>query len=123
MTTINPTLNFLENQYSECIIVFSRALTTLNRYLYGANLAGDGFPMPVDGVIHGLRVYDKTNDKSDTGSVEFSAGDRISVYAENNGDSFTLTVKVNDSDTAISVSQVNENTDVYACVYIRLQRT
>jgi hypothetical protein len=124
MTTINPSLNFLHEQITECVIPFSKSVTTSSTYLAGAGgLAGDGFPLPADGAILGIRAYDGTNDKDKLDLVQVSAGDRISVYALNFAGSFNLHVRVNGIDTTVSVTALNENTDIYACVHICLKRT
>ncbi len=124
MTTINPSLNFLHEQITECVIPFSKSVTTSSTYLAGpGGLAGDGFPLPVDGVILGLNVYDGTNNENVTGSVEVSAGDRISVYAQNYIGAFKVYVRVNGGNTSIFITELAENTDIYACVYISLKRT
>ncbi len=124
MTTINPSLNFLHEQITECVIPFSKSVTTSSTYLAGpGGLSGDGFPLPVDGAILGLRAYDGTNDKDKSDLVEVSAGDRISVYAQNIASTFNLFVRVNGIDTAIFVTALDENTDIYVCVYISMKRT
>ena len=124
MTTINPSLNFLHEQITESVIAFSKAVTTSSTYLAGpGGLSGDGFPLPADGAILGIRAYDGTNDKDKSDLVEVSAGDRISVYAQHSASSFSLFVQINGGNTGIFVTALNENTDIYACVHISLKRT
>jgi hypothetical protein len=124
MTTINPTLNFLHDQITENVIPFSKSVTTSSTYLAGAGgLAGDGFPLPVDGAILGIRAYDGTNNEEKLGLEEVKAGDRLSVYAQYSAGSFNLIVRINGANTSISLTALNQNTDIYACVFVSLKRT
>lgn len=123
MTTINPTLNFLHEQFNDCVIPFSKSVTTSSTYLAGpGGLAGDGIPLPTEGAILGIRAYDGINNKDNIFLVDVKAGDRLSVYAQNSTGAFNLFVRINGINTAISLSALNENTDIYACVYISLKR-
>jgi hypothetical protein len=122
--TLNPTLNYLFEKFSVSLLPFSRALTTSSMYLAGAGWrAGDGFPLPAGGEVLGMRAWDGTHDKYKMQTVTVDAGNRISVYAEHVDSSYTVTVRVNGEDTDISVTGINESTDIYACVYLNLQRS
>ena len=121
---LNPTLNYLLEKISVSVMSFSKAITTSSMYLAGAGgCAGDGFPLPVGGTILGIEVYDGSHTEEKTGSITVNAGDRISVYAENSASTFIVTVRVNGSPTSLSVSEMDENTDMYACVYLNLQQS
>jgi hypothetical protein len=120
--SLNPTLNYLLEKFSVSVLPFSKTVTDESTYMAGAGgCAGDGFPLPTNGVILGLRAWDGSNNKSKSGSVSVSAGDRISIYLEHEESIFTAIVRVNELDTALTVTGLKENTDIYACIYLNLQ--
>lgn len=122
--SLNPTLNYLLEKFSVSVLPFSKQLANESTYLAGAGgLAGDGFPMPTGGVILGIITWDGMYTKDTSDTVEFKAGDRISAFAEHVGENFKIYVCVNGESIAIMVSDLRENIDLYACVYLTLQRT
>jgi hypothetical protein len=91
--TINATLDYLKSEQSIIVLCFSDAVTTVDKYLKGAGgIADDGFPLPFPGVILAIQVYDGSDLSSTKGNVEFSADDRISVYAVYDLGEFTVYV-------------------------------
>jgi hypothetical protein len=120
--SLNPTLNYLLQKFSVSVIPFSKSITKDPTYLAGAGgLAGDGFPIPASGTILGLIVWDKTCVYQKMVSQVVNPGDRISIYAEHVDSDFTVRVQVNGNPTEIFVTEVKENSDVYACVFLTLQ--
>ena len=119
--SINPTLNYLKAEQSLILLCFSDAVTTSSKYLKGAGgVAGDGFPMPTAGVIEVIQVWDGVDVERSSGTVAFAAEDRISVYALNDLSEFTVYVRKNGVNTALSVGGLAENTNLLATVTIRL---
>jgi len=120
--SLNPTLNYLLQKFSISVLPFSKIVTNDSTYLAGGGgLAGDGFPMPVGGMILGITVWDNSSYHQMQEIQTINAGDRISVYAEHVDSNFTVRVRVNGEPTAIFVSEVKENTDLFACVFLTLQ--
>ena len=81
------------------------------------------FRYMISETILGIEVYDGSHTKEKTGLINVDAGDRISVYAEKSGSLFIVTVRVNGYPTSLSVSDMDENIDMYACVYLNLQQS
>lgn len=122
--SLNPTLNYLLEKLSVSVMTFGAALTTESRYLAGAgDGAGDGFPLPLGGEILGMRVWDGSNGSEKLSSVSVSAGNRVSVFAQHTGTDYVLTLRINDVDTSITISGVKDNTTIFACVLLSLQRS
>ena len=122
--TLNPTLNYLLEKFSISVFPFSQTVSDSSTYLAGAGgCLGDGYPLPAGGEILSITVYDGNKTEEKSGSVAVDANDRISVYAEYAESTFTVTVRVNDSPTSISVSGLAENADIFACVLVKLQQS
>jgi len=120
--SLNPTLNYLLQKFSVSVLPFSKMLAKDPTYLAGSGgLAGDGFPLPVGGMILGITVWDKTSTYQKLLTQVVIPGDRISVYAEHEEISFTIRVRVNGNPTEVFVTDVKENSDVYAGVFLTLQ--
>jgi len=119
--SVNKSLNFLNSKQSIAVFHFSDAVTTISKYLNGAGgVAGDGFAMPYGGIILGIQVYDGSSLHSAAGSVEFSTGDRISVYANHSGSNFNVYVRKNGVNTVVLVTGLPENVNLAATVTCRL---
>jgi hypothetical protein len=102
---------------------FSGAVTTASVSLNGpGGQSGNGFPLPRRGYLTGLQVWDGTTLRSDTAQIAFDAGDKISVYCQNDGSSFTVKVRVNASSTTLQVSGVPLNSTLFATVEFMLIR-
>jgi len=119
--SVNKSLNFLNSKQSIAVFHFSDAVTTISKYLKGAGgVAGDGFALPYDGVILGLQVYDGSTLHSAAGSVQFSAGDRISVYANHSGSNFNVYVRKNGVNTVVLVTGLPESVNLTTTVTCKL---
>jgi len=119
--TVNKTLNYLKSEQSIVVLPFGDAVVISDKHLKGAGgLAGEGYPMPYHGCILAIDVYDGTSVHSDTGEIKFSAGDRISVYAVYDVASFTVYAQKNGINTAVFVSSVAGNTDLFATVTVKV---
>ena len=119
--SVNQSLNYLKAEQSVVVLHFSEAVTTSSKYLKGAGgVAGDGFAMPFAGKILGLQVYDGTTLCKSTQAVEFSADDRISVYANHSGSNFNVYARKNGINTTCLVTGLPENVNLQATVTCRL---
>jgi hypothetical protein len=122
--TLNPTLNYLLEKSSIMLLAFGSELTTTSKYLGGSGgCEGDGYPMPLGGEVLGMHAWDGTNDNDKSESIAMNPGDRLSVYAEHSGSEYSLILRINGVDTSITVSGMQENSTVYACVYFSLQQS
>jgi hypothetical protein len=122
--TLNPTLNYLLEKSSITLMAFGCKLTTSSMYMAGAgNCQGDGYPVPLVGEIVGMRAWDSHSDKEKAGSVPLNPGDRLSIYAEHSGSEYSLILRINDADTSIIVTGIQENATAFACVYFSLQQS
>jgi len=105
--SVNKTLNYLKSEQSIVTFCFSDAVVSTSKYLKGAGtISNDGFPLPYPGLILGIQVYDGTNLYQTSGAVEFSANDRIAVFANYTGSNFTVYVHKNGVNTIILVQNV-----------------
>ena len=105
--SINKSLNYLKSRQSISILHFSDAVTTSSKYLKGAGgVAADGFAMPYGGIIRKIQVYDGSTLYQAAGEVEFSADDRLSVYANYTGSNFTVYVRKNAVNTIVLVTGI-----------------
>ena len=121
--TINETLNYLQARQSLLVLSFSDTVTTANGYLKGAGGVGaDGFPMPHDGLLLGLQVFDGSSLHEAAGSLAFSAGDRIAVYANYFPvySTYNVYIRKNGVNQTILVQNVQPNTNLLASVVCRL---
>jgi hypothetical protein len=117
----NSTLNYLQATLPVSTLCFSGALTTASVYLNGpGNQAGNGFPMLHAGYIQGFAVWDGTSLHTDQTEVSFVVGDKISVYCQNVGTSYTIRIRVNGGSSAIQITGVPLNTTVFATLEILL---
>lgn len=122
--SLNPTLNYLLEKFSVSVMPFGAALTTESKYLGGAgDCAGDGFPLPLGGEILGMRVWDGINDQEKLSTLSVNAGNRVSVFAQHTGTDYVLTLRIDDADTAITISGVKDNATIFASVLLNLQRS
>ena len=103
---------------------FSGTTATTSVHLKGpGGEAGDGFPMPRDGVLTGLQLWDGSTRRFDEDQISFSAGDRMAVYCQNMGSSFTVKVRFNGVSTAMQIEGVPHNSTLFAVVEFSLLRS
>lgn len=120
---VNNTHNYLIARAPISTMGFSGVVTTASISLNGpGGQSGNGFPLPRRGYLTGLQVWDGTTLRSDTAEIAFSAGDKISVYCQNNGSDFIVKIRVNASSTILQVSGVSFNTTLFATVEFMLIR-
>lgn len=111
------TLNYLYARAPISTLSFSGVTTTASIYLKGGGgEAGDGFPMPRDGVLTGLRVWDGTTLRFDTDEISFAAGDRLAVYCQTTGSNLSVKIRVNGTSTAMQVTGVPFNSTLFAVI-------
>jgi hypothetical protein len=118
---LNPTYNYLKSQDSHIVLCFSDSVATSSKYLKGAGgIADDGYPMPYEGKILAISVYDGSEVRHQTGEVDFSANDRLSVYAEYDVGEFAVYVRKDGINTAISAGGVSPATDLLVTVTCKI---
>lgn len=119
--SINPTLNYLKSEQSLVVLCFADMVTTSDKYIRGAgNISGDGYPMPIAGKIEGILIYDGSNVTHGSGEIKFDAEDRLSVYAVHDLSEFTVYVRKNGINTAVSAGGLPENANYFVTVTVRL---
>ncbi|MBM3328194.1 MAG: hypothetical protein FJY67_01815 [Calditrichaeota bacterium] len=119
--SLNHTLNYLLAKRAEVLIHFSALVTTASTTLKCAGgETGDGLPLPRAGFIIGLDVWDGANHRSDAGAVGFAAGDRLTLYAEHGGTTYTVKARLNGVDTTIAAANVAENATLTATATVML---
>jgi hypothetical protein len=117
------TLSYLFARSPMSTMGFSGAVGTTSVHLKGpGGEAGDGFPMPRDGVLSGLRLWDGSTNHADGDEITFAAGDRLAVYCQNMGSNFTVKVRVNGVSTGLEISGVPCNCTLFAVVEFTLFR-
>ena len=120
--SLNITSTWLEARQTPMILPFSKRLDSSSAWLPGpGGLGGEGFPMPHAGFIRGVKIFDGYSLQEDKGSIAFSEGDRIAVYATYLGGSlFKVAVVLNATPTTIAVESVSASADVFATVDLLL---
>ena len=119
--SVNKSLNYLKSQQSIIVLPFSDSVTTSSKYLKGAGgISGDGFAMPYPGMILKIQVYDGSTLHQASGQIEFSADDRISVYANYTGSDFTVYVRKNGVNTIVLVTGVPASVNLLVSVTCKL---
>ena len=104
-------------------LTFSGNPGTTSQYLTGpGGIAADGIPIPFAGTLSSLTVFDGTNTHTDTDKVTFTANNRISVFAQNVGGTFTIRVRVNGVTTSLQTASVPLSTTLQATVAFAINR-
>ncbi len=104
-------------------LFFSGPTTTASMYLPAAGgVAADGIPIPFAGTLSKLTVFDGTTVHADTDNITFAANDRLSLYCQNVGGSFTVKVRLNGVSTTLQAASVPLNSTVQASVAIAINR-
>ncbi|MBD3166513.1 hypothetical protein GF324_07940 [bacterium] len=120
--SLNTTSAWLEARTSPTLLPFFEKVTTSDANLKGAGGGdSDGYPIPVEGRLQWLAVYDGITLHTDSDNRVLSAGSRISVYADNVGGSFTVKVYIDGSPSGMQVTGVAENADLFATVLVVLK--
>lgn len=102
---------------------FSGTTSTSSAYLPTAGgIAADGVPVPYAGTLAKLIVFDGTNTYSDSETITFSANDRIAVYCQNVGGSFTVKVRINGVSTTLQTASVPLSSTLHATVVFAINR-
>jgi hypothetical protein len=118
------TLSYLFARSPISTMGFSGVTASTSVHLNGpGGQAGDGFPLPRDGVLTRLELWDGSTRRFDTDEISFSAGDRLTVYCQNVGASFTVKVRFNGVSTALQIEDVPLNSTLFAVVEFSLLRS
>jgi hypothetical protein len=105
-------------------LVFSGTTGTSSQYLAAAGgIAGDGVPIPFSGSLYKLTVFDGTTVYTESDVITFNANDRISVYCQNVGGSFSVKIRINGSSSAMQVVSVPLNSTLQVSLFLALNRT
>lgn len=119
-----PTLAYALASQPLLCLNFGGTTTTSSVYLPGpGGIAADGVPIPYSGTLAKLILFDGTNIHSDGATVTFAANDRISVYCQNVGGSFTVKVRINGISSTLQVTSVPLNSTLQATVVFAINRT
>jgi len=104
----NQTHCFKLAEMQICNIFFSATLpAAASTYVNGSGgLAGDGFPVPKNGYITQLSVWDDTNNVlyTDVAEDAVSGNNRLSCYATFTGTDFQIRVRKNGVNTSLIVT-------------------
>ncbi|MFZ5434440.1 MAG: hypothetical protein ACOZB3_11795 [Calditrichota bacterium] len=120
----NTTLNYLFARAPLSTVGFSGTVTSVSVYLNApGGIAGDGVPMPRAGYLTGLQVWDGTRQYSDQAKIAFNAGDRLAIYCQNVGGSYTVRARLNGVSTALDCAEIPFNVTLFATLEISLLRT
>lgn len=121
---VNSTLSYLYGRTPLCVMNFSGVTGTASVHLNDpGGLSGDGFPLPRSAILSGLEVWDGARRFSDSDTISLVAGDRLSVFCQNQGTTFTVKVRVNGTSTALEVAAVPHNSTLFVSVEYMLKRT
>ncbi len=111
---------YLEAKKNPVILGFSGAVTTVTTDLKGpGGASGDGFPIPLDGAVERLLVYDGSTVRSAINPIDLSANDRISMAAVAVGGSFTVSLRINNASTSLQVTGCAQNTTLFVTVMLQ----
>ena len=96
-----------------CLIFFSMTLPgSGDGYVHGAGgIAADGFPVPYDGYLTNIRVWDYTNSVryGDHDEVTLSANQRLSIWASDQGADYEIRSAINGVTTTLKARNVPHN--------------
>ena len=121
MQMMNGTYNWLNAKRSVSMIVFARTLANYSVMLFGpGQLATVGVPLPANGRLKRMMVYDGTNVRTVNENIEFKATDLLSVTADYANPYFTIVAQIGLSATGLAIDQVSGNRDVWASLLIEL---
>lgn len=117
------TLSYLFARSPISTLGFSGVTGTTSIHLYGpGGQAGDGFPLPRDGVLTRLELWDGSTRRYDTDEISLAVGDRLAVYCQSTGTNFTVKVRINGVSTTLQVENVPFNSTLFAVVEFSLLR-
>jgi len=121
--SLNLTAAWLQARLNPTVLLFGKTLATVSTFLEGpGGMAAGDYPMPRAGTLRGLMVYDGFATASDTGTIDFAAGDRLGVFATYLGDGeFKVSVTLNAVLTTLSVGGVHASEPVEASVDLVLK--
>lgn len=119
----NGTLNYLYATQPISTMAFSGSVETTSAYLSGpGGQAGDGFPLPRDGILTRVYLWDGLKAYWDSDEISFQEGSKLSVYCQSMGSDFTVKVRLNGVSTTLQIPAISQNTTLYAVVEFALKR-
>lgn len=120
---MKPSLAYALASQPLVFLTFSGTLGTSSVYLPGpGGIAADGIPIPFAGTLSQLTVFDGSTTFADTDNITFSANNRISVYCQNIGGSFTVKVRLNGVSTTLQTASVPLSSTLQVTVGFAINR-
>ncbi|MDK9700556.1 MAG: hypothetical protein OEM52_10470 [bacterium] len=121
MQMINGTVNWLKAKRSVSTMLFGRTVTNYSVLLFGpGQIAAVGVPIPTNGRLKRMMVYDGSNLFTVEDNINVKAGDLLSIAANYANPYFTIVAQLGSSPTALSVGQISGNRDILASILIEL---
>ncbi len=118
-----PTLAYALASQPLVFMTFSGTLGTSSVYLPGpGGIAADGIPVPFAGTLASITVFDGSTTYSDTDNITFTSNNRISVYCQNVGGSFTVKVRLNGVSTSLQTTSVPLSSTLQVTVGFAINR-
>lgn len=118
-----PNLGYALASQPLIFLFFSGTTTTASMYLPTAGgIAADGIPIPFAGTLSRLTVFDGTTVRADTDNITFAANDRLSLYCQNVGGTFTVKVRLNGVSTNLQVASVPLNSTLQVSLAFAINR-
>ena len=104
-------------------VCFSGQVTNASVNLPGpGGQSGNGYPMLHSGYLTGLSVFDGTSVRKDTTLVSFAADDKVSIYCQNVGSTFTVRARVNGTSSNLAVLNVPFNSTLFVTLEFALKK-
>ncbi|MCB9357574.1 MAG: hypothetical protein H6505_03285 [Calditrichaeota bacterium] len=105
------------------LFCFSGTTGTSSQYLPTAGgIAADGMPVPFGGTLLNLSVFDGTTVHNDTGNIAFTANDRLSIYCQNVGGTYSVKIRLNGISTVMQVDSVPLSSTLQVTITAALNR-
>ncbi|MCX7835938.1 MAG: hypothetical protein N2450_07730 [bacterium] len=112
---------YLFTKKNRVVLNFGRTLSTTTVQLYSVGqLSNFGVPIPLAGTIKKMIAFDGSRTYQVESAKPIQTGDRISVKAVYNAPNYTLVVRVNESDTSVTITGVTPNSDVAVMLLLEL---
>lgn len=118
---MNITESWLEARKQITTMYFARSIGTTTVLLYGpGQIDSSGVPVPCNGTMKRLAIYDGTHTYIVNEDVPVDAGDLISIQAAYYTGSFTIIVQKNSGSTPLSKSGIGTNRTVWVSLLIEM---
>lgn len=112
----NATHSYLLARSALSTISFSGTVGTTSITLNCPGGTSGSVPLPRRGFATALHIWDGTTLRYDRNEIAVESGDRISVYCQTSGSTFTVKLRINGTSTALQVTDVPQNTTLVVTV-------